>query len=297
MAIVKSVHDKLLVEAQHRCTICHEKCFEIHHIVEQSEDGSDEEYNLIVMCPNCHQHRYHRSGEFTRDQLQQYKTNLKEQNEIEKRLLENLEDIQKNIQNKSADELISDLLTELNSAQNLINPEKSPVVSHSISLMATRMAEDAVLPEAARRAIEINYEVERKRLKSQVDQVSLFGVDQDAYQKSNEFEKAYEFVLILDHTPNNDWKKVFQHHYENTLYLMTRETHIRGDRVVLIVAESDDLQAHTDWIKRLIKETNYWLTTQGFKNIDRQLNQKFHKELEQFDAIESMKERTKNIRI
>jgi 5-methylcytosine-specific restriction endonuclease McrA len=69
MAIPKAVRDVLLVEARHRCTVCSEKCFEIHHIMEVSEGGTDEPDNLIVLCPNCHQHRYHRSGEFTRDQL------------------------------------------------------------------------------------------------------------------------------------------------------------------------------------------------------------------------------------
>ena len=73
MAILKAARDKLLVDARHRCTICAEKCFEIHHIIEQAEGGTDDIENLIVLCPNCHQHRYHRSGEFTRDQLRLYK--------------------------------------------------------------------------------------------------------------------------------------------------------------------------------------------------------------------------------
>ncbi len=73
MSISQKTRDKLLVEAQHRCTVCYEKCFEVHHIVEQADGGSDDETNLIVMCPNCHQHRYHRNGEFTRPQLLEYK--------------------------------------------------------------------------------------------------------------------------------------------------------------------------------------------------------------------------------
>jgi hypothetical protein len=93
VAIPKRVRDELLVEARHRCTICAEKCFEIHHIIEQNEGGTDEAENLIVLCPNCHQHRYHRSGEFTRDQLCLYKAKLKEQNEIERRLSLHLEEI------------------------------------------------------------------------------------------------------------------------------------------------------------------------------------------------------------
>lgn len=78
MSIPTKVRDNLLVEARHRCTICSEKCFELHHIIEQAEGGTDGPENLIVLCPNCHQQRYHRSGEFTRDQLRLYKLKLRE---------------------------------------------------------------------------------------------------------------------------------------------------------------------------------------------------------------------------
>jgi hypothetical protein len=89
--IPKKIRDALLVEARHKCTICFERCFEIHHIIKKSEGGTDDDDNLIVLCPNCHQHRYHRCGEFTPDQLRLYKAKLKEANEIEQELREELE--------------------------------------------------------------------------------------------------------------------------------------------------------------------------------------------------------------
>lgn len=52
MAIPKSVRDILLVEAKHRCTICSEKCFEIHHIIEQADGGTDEEDNRSALQEN-----------------------------------------------------------------------------------------------------------------------------------------------------------------------------------------------------------------------------------------------------
>jgi hypothetical protein len=66
-----------------------ETCFEIHHILEWAEGGSDDRENLIVLCPNCHQHRVHQSKEITRDQLRIYKRRLGNGGEIEKRLLLN----------------------------------------------------------------------------------------------------------------------------------------------------------------------------------------------------------------
>ncbi|TFB12394.1 HNH endonuclease [Candidatus Marinimicrobia bacterium MT.SAG.3] len=297
MSIPKATRDMLLVEAQHRCTVCNEKCFEIHHIIGKADGGDDSPENLIVMCPNCHQHRYHRSGEFTRDQLRQYKKNLQDRNEIEKRLLQNIEDLWKEIKEKSAAEINKSLITKLEDANQLIDKSRSPKIAQSVSQMAIKMAELSIMPNAARRAIEVKYEVERQQLKSSVDQLSVVGIDDDAYRKNNKFGRAYEFVLILDHSPDSDWVKIFDYNYKNSGYSMKRETHIRGDRAVMIIADSDDLQAHTNWVKKLVGETNTWLTTEGYRNIDCLINESLHKELEQFDAIQSMKKRTQSIKI
>ena len=66
--------------------MCAAMCFELHHIIERSAGGSDAEDNLIVLCPNCHQHRIHRSKEVTPDQLRLYKRRLQDENEIQRRL-------------------------------------------------------------------------------------------------------------------------------------------------------------------------------------------------------------------
>lgn len=211
MSIPQKTRDKLLVDAQHRCTFCHEKCFEIHHIVEQAEGGTEDESNLIVMCPNCHQHRYHRSKEFTRSQLIEYKKGLIERNEVEKRLLQNLEDIRVDIATKSSTEINDELINALNDARNLINPDKSPRLAHSVTQMTREMAEGSILTGSARKAIEIKWEAERARIKASVDQHQLIGIDDAAYRKSNKFGRAYEFVLILDSRPSYGWTKVFMH--------------------------------------------------------------------------------------
>lgn len=93
MSVTKTNRDRLLVEAHHRCTICLETCFEVHHIVEKADGGSDDPENLIVLCPNCHQHRIHRSREITRDQLYLYKQRLSVRTQMLKRLLLNVADV------------------------------------------------------------------------------------------------------------------------------------------------------------------------------------------------------------
>jgi hypothetical protein len=297
MSISKAIRDQLLVEAQHRCTICSERCFEIHHIVEQSEGGNDQPDNLIVMCPNCHQHRYHRCGEFTRDQLRMYKRQLQERAEIEKRLLQNLDDIRVAVREKNAREVQTELLKELTNAKALINPSRTPRLAQSIQEAAHEMAEESILPEAARQAIELEFEIERERAKAEFVDVSVAGVDQGAYKKSNEFPRAYEFAVTLNTRPHPEWNKVFQYQYDSSMYLMKRQTRVSGTRIVLIVADSDNLQSHIDWIKELVARTNTWIRQEGFMNIDNQVNRAKNRALEEFDAIQSMKDRTKNLKV
>ena len=297
MAIAKSVRDVLLVEAKHRCTICSEKCFEIHHIVEQAEGGTDIEDNLIVLCPNCHQHRYHRSGEFTRDQLRFYKAKLKEANEIERRLLMNLEEIRIHIGELSSQELEQQLKAELSEAVALITPERNLSIYQSVVEMAKELANRGELLGGARRAIEVQFEVERERAKAQFPKIQVVRIDEDAYRKSDEFPAAYKFELVLNQTPHHDWVNLFDQIYKRSWYNMKRETRIVRDRIQMIVADSDNLQGHVDFAKSLVEQTNEFVFTQGFANIDRQVNAAKAQALREYDAIQSMKERTKNLRL
>jgi len=297
MSIPQRIRDELLVEAQHRCTICSERCFEIHHIVERADGGTDDPDNLLVLCPNCHQHRYHRHNEFTRDQLLLYKANLKEFAEIERRLLQNLEDLRASIAEKSAAEVEQELKRELDEASCLIDPNRRPRLAASIEETARTLAEAAILPDASRRAIELQYEIKRQRAKAQHREIDILGVDNDAYRKSTEFPSAYEFVLILNDTPQRDWCEVFDREYRDSWYNMKRETSIRGNRLVMIIADSDNLQWHVDWAKGLVKQTNEWIRTHGFRYIDSQIEQAKNRALEEFDAIQSMKDRTRNLKV
>jgi hypothetical protein len=297
MAIANNIRDQLLVESQHRCTICSERCFEIHHILELSEEGTDEPENLIVLCPNCHQHRYHRHKEFTRDQLRLYKKQLQERAEIEKRLLQNLEDIRSTMKDKSAREIKSNLQQELSNAKHLVDQTKMPTFAKSIQQTALEMAKESILPEAARKAIELEHEIERQRIKAQYPEISIVGVDDDAYRKHNKFPRAFEFVILLDKQPNRDWCTVFEDEYRTSFYTMKRETIVSGNRLKMIIADSDNLQRQLDWAKSLVQSTNQRIQNEVSQNIDLQINRNKAAALAEFDAIQSMKERTKNLRI
>lgn len=297
MAIPKLVRDVLLVEAKHRCTICSEKCFEIHHIIEQAEGGTDDEENLIVLCPNCHQHRYHRSGEFTRDQLRIYKDKLKESNEIERRLLLNLEEIKSHIGELSSRELEQQLRNEMSEAIKLIAPNRSPNVHHTIIETANELAHRGELLGGSRKAIEIQFEVERQQAKAKFTKIEIVRVDEDAYRKSGEFPAAYTFELVLNHIPHREWVEIFDEMYRRNWHNMKRETRIDRDRIQIIIADSDNQQVQVDFAKGLVEQTNEFVFAQGFAAIDIKINAAKANALGEYDSIQSMKERTRHLKL
>lgn len=297
MAISRQTRDRLLVEARHRCTICSEKCFEIHHIVEQADGGGDEPDNLIVLCPNCHQHRYHRSGEFTRDQLRLYKQKLREQNEVERRLLLNLEEIKSQIGHLASSEVETNLRRELAEASELVTPERAPGVAAAVGSAAQWLAERELLKGGARRAIEVEWELDRARSKDLWPKVSIVGVDEDGYRKAPDFPAAFTFVLRLDRAPRPDWVQLFDQEYHRQFYHMKRKTRIEGDRIVMVVASSDSLQGHVDFAKRLVDSTNGLVERHVWPDIDRQIDAGKAQALQSFDTIKTLRAATKNLRI
>jgi hypothetical protein len=297
MAIAKAVRDHLLVEARHRCTICAEKCFELHHIVEQAEGGGDEAETLIVLCPNCHQHRYHRAKEFTRDQLRLYKQQLKEQNEIEKRLLLNLEELRGRIGVDSADVLERELRAELSEAASQVSNERSPAIASAVETTSRWLGEREALKGGARTAIELEWEIERERAKSAHPKIAIASVDEDGWQKASDFPAAYTLVLKLDRRPYEPWSQIFANEYKTAWYNMKRRTYINGDRIVMVVADSDNLQDHVDFAKELVKRTNDTTERQVWPLLDRKVNEGKQAALREFDAIKSLKAATRNLRI
>jgi len=297
VAIAKAIRDQLLVEARHRCTICAEKCFEIHHIIEQAEQGTDDAENLIVLCPNCHQHRYHRSSELTRDQLRLYKQRLKEQNEVEKRVLQNLEEIRQLLPTSSPEDVEQKLKLELQEAVTVVSPDNSPSIYSTVQQTSEWLAERDLIRGGARRAIEIEWEVRKQHEKRKYPAVNIRQVDDSAFRKAPDFPRAYYLEFVLDRVPNPDWVDVFMAEWKMSFYNMKRATHVERDRIVMVVADSDSLQGHADFAKRLVEGTNDHIRTLGFQRIDQWCEEQKRAVLQQFDAIQSMKARTKDIKL
>jgi hypothetical protein len=297
MTIPKSVRDSLLVEARHRCTICGEKCFEIHHIIEQAQGGPDEPENLIVLCPNCHQQRYHRSGEFTQDQLRIYKAKLKEKQEVEKRLLRSLEDIRLSLSSADPGEVERTLRAELVESASLVTSESSPGIHSEIQRTSEWLAERDLMRGGARRAIEIEWDIQKEREKRKFPDISIVRVIDEAFRKAPDFASAYYLEFLLTQSPRSQWAEAFEQNYHYSFYNMKRKTEVEGNRIVMVVAESDNLQAHADFAKKLVSQTNDFIRSQLFSHIDTQCELRKQEALRQFDAIKSLRDRAKGIRI
>ena len=85
--------------------------------------------------------------------------------------------------------------------------------------------------------------------------------------------------------------------YEITWYNMKRESSIKNDRIVMRVGEHDNLQQHADFAKRLIEKANRTVQRELFREIDRQINQRMKAALAEYDAIKSLKDRARDIRL
>lgn len=68
------VQRAVLAEAGYRCAVptCRTiLAIDLHHIIEVKDDGPNEVWNLIALCPNCH--ALHTRGDITKDAIDVYK--------------------------------------------------------------------------------------------------------------------------------------------------------------------------------------------------------------------------------
>lgn len=71
-SIPRTVRDKVLVDAMHRCCLCpeHQEVVDLHHVVPIGEDGPNTADNLMAVCPTCHAKIYRIRNRYTPEQLQ-----------------------------------------------------------------------------------------------------------------------------------------------------------------------------------------------------------------------------------
>ncbi len=226
-----------------------------------------------------------------------YKEKLREKNEIEKRLLQNLEDIKSQIGTVSNNELLNKMNQELVEATQLISGEDSPSIYLGITGTVNWLAENTLLIEGARKAIEVEWDTKRHQELAKFPIISLEKIDTDSWAKADQFERAYKLVFILNTTPHSLWRDAFLDHHLHSLYSGKRETYFQGNKLVMIVADSDNLQEHAKYAKQLVDEANKIFTDRVIPAIVRDFEQQKRKALEEFDTLQNLKAKTKNIKL
>ena len=197
----------------------------------------------------------------------------------------------------SPEDVENKLKVELQEAATLVSSETSPGIYATVQQASEWLAERDLIRGGARRAIEIEWEVRKEQEKRKYPEVKIQRVDDSAFRKAPDFPAAFYLEFVLDKVPHPDWVEVFMTEWEMSFYNMKRKTHIQRDRIVMVVADSDNLQSHADYAKRLVEDTNKRIHTFGFHQIDQRCEQEKRAALQQFDAIQSMKARTKDIKL
>ena len=159
------------------------------------------------------------------------------------------------------------------------------------------LAERELIHSGARKAIEIEWDVQHQREKAKWAEVSIAKVDDDAWTKADDFERAYKLVFILDRTPSSEWEEAFMYTFKYSLNSMKRRTYIQGNRLIMIVADSDNLQDHADYAKQLVHETNSNIQSQVLPKLDAEIERRKRASLQVFDTIQSLKSRTRGIKL
>ena len=211
--------------------------------------------------------------------------------------MKNLEEIRGLLGTSAPEDVEQKLRMELEEAASIVSADRAQGVYASIQQTSEWLAERELIRGGARRAIEIEWEVRKEQKKLEYPEVKIQQVDDDAYRKAPDFPRAYFLEFVLDRVPNSDWIQVFMAGFRGSFYNMKRETHIVRDRIVMVVADSDNLQWHADFAKRLVEETNQHIRTFGFQQIDQWCEGEKRAALQQFDAIQSLKARTKEIKL
>ena len=181
-------------------------------------------------------------------------------------------------------------------AAQQVTTERSPAINAEVEATSHWLAERETLRAGARRAIEIEWEVRRAQERAKYPPITVTGPSEDEWKKAPDFPAAYTFVLRLSVAPNSQWVRVFDNEYRVTWYNMKRRAAIHGAKLVLIVADSDNLQSQVDFAKGLVHRTNETFERDVFPIIDRKINEGKRLALEQFDAIKSLRARTKDLR-
>jgi hypothetical protein len=209
----------------------------------------------------------------------------------------NLEELRAKIGANDSRAIEEELRKELAEAAQSVSESDSPGIHSAVQETSKWLAEHQSLGEGARRAIEVEWEIRRQQEKAKYPKISITGIDESRWRKADEFPSAYSFVMILSQAPNSEWLDVWRGEFESSWFGGKRSTDIELDRMFVVVSDQDNLQNQVDFAKQVVQRTNERISQILFPRIDQYIEQSKQAALTELDTINSLKAKTRNLRI
>jgi len=151
----------------------------------------------------------------------------------------------------------------------------------------------------AREAIELQFEIDRRRDKARFSPVEIFQVDKDAIRKSPESPSAYVLELVLNQVPVRQWADVFHEALGVEFYGLVWDIVLDRDRLRMVIdtSASDNLQMYVDYAKRVVARANRYVEEQVIPDLDRRYDSAKARALREYETIQSLKAKTNDLRV
>jgi hypothetical protein len=143
--------------------------------------------------------------------------------------------------------------------------------------------------------IEQDFSVKKAELINLWSAVEVVGQDETRWQKAPDFPVAYFFVLKLSKMPTIDWKQVFDQQYGSHLFMSKRKARVVAATIELVVADSDNLQGHVDFVKTVVSSTNEALQRHLRGSLLPKLERDLKLAIVQHETLVKLAEESKNL--
>lgn len=158
------------------------------------------------------------------------------------------------------------------------------------------IAERDMQPKDSRTWLEIDFQIEKLKAIEYWREFNIVEVDEKGWKKAEEVDNAYEFVVRLDGMPYDEWQSALSIVRSMSLFKMKPTPYLTGDRLSVLVSESDNLQNHLDFLKVLVESTNEQIRLWKPEML-RHLERNCQDKLKDFDVIESLKKKSSNLKL
>jgi hypothetical protein len=129
-----------------------------------------------------------------------------------------------------------------------------------------------------------------------IKKIEIIGVYREGMEKDDSFPAAYRLPFKLSEVPDSLWAEIFEHVYRINIYSsMKRRAYVSGDKIVVFITDSDDIQHQADIIKRAVEDTNNEVDRINAQILGEKERER-EKEEKEKETLEGLKNKTDKIK-